>query len=259
VTRTGADSTVAAYLPEGMDIYLGYVDGNFRSYDQIKARFPGKLVVPIATQASGNVGIVGDGPPDNGTWPEWVAWVQRRRKAGVDPTINTNSSTWPAAVKAFNDAGVAQPHWWIAKWDDHPEVISGTIGKQYKSVPQRYDLSLFADYWPGVDPKPAAGGGGGTGGTTTGTGSGTGTSTTTRRVKNMLLIYVIASGGQNPGIWLLSGALYVHMTSPADVTALGDAGVPTAHLTLAQHDAFLTAYKALTTPPGPGEIITSTV
>lgn len=259
MTRTGADSTVAEYLPEGMDIYLGYVDGKYRSYDAIRARFPHALVVPIATQAGGNVGTVGDGPPDNGTWPQWVAWVVRRRKAGADPTINTNSSSWPAAVKAFNDAGVAPPHWWIAKWDDHPEVIAGTIGKQYKSVPGRYDLSLFADYWPGVDPKPASGGGSGSTGGTIATGTGGGSSTVTRKVKGMLLIYVTPSGGVDPGIWLLSGSLYVHMVTAQDVKAVLDAGVPEAHVTVAQHDAFLAAAQALQVPPGPGHTVTSTV
>jgi len=259
VTRTGADSTNAEYLPAGKDIYLGYVDGNYRSYDAIKARFPHALVVPIATQASGNVGIVGDGPPDNGTWPEWVGWVVRRRKAGVDPTMYTDKSDWPTAVRAFNAAGVAQPHWWIASWDNHPEVPAGSIGKQYLEVPRRYDLSLFADYWPGVDPKPAAGGGGGGGGGTTTTGTGGGTTPTIRRVKDMILMQVTASGGQAPGIWLLSGAIYVHMADSADVRALTAVGVPTAHITLTQHDVFLAAYQALTTPPGPGHAITSTV
>jgi len=259
VTRRGADSTNAEYLPEGMDIYLGYIDGNYRSYDAIRARFPHALVVPIATQAGGNVGIVGDGPPDNGTWPEWVKWVQRRRAAGVDPTINTNASTWPVAVKAFNDAGVAQPHWWIAKWDNHPEVISGTIGKQYESLPNRYDLSLFADYWPGVDPKPASTGGGGTGTTSTPTGTSAGTTTTKPRIKDMIMCYVTPQGTANPGIWLLSGAMYVHMADGADVSAITGAGVPEVHITVTQHNAFLAAYEALSASHLPGAAVTSTV
>lgn len=259
MTRTGADSTNAEYLPEGLDIYLGYVDGNYRSYDAIKARFPHALIVPIATQASGNVGTVGDGPPDNGTWPEWVGWVVRRRKAGVDPTIYTNKASWTEAINAFNHAGVAQPHWWIASWDNHPEVLPGSIGKQYEEVPRRYDLNLFADYWPGVDPKPATGGGGGT--TTTGTGT---TATTTsaptiRRIKNMLLIYVTPEGSENPGIWLLSGALYVHMATSADVEKMTGAGVPTAHQSVAQHKAYLAAYEALASSHLPGAAVTSTV
>lgn len=261
MTRTGADSTNPEYLPEGMDIYLGYVDGNYRSYDAIKARFPRALVVPIATQAGGNVGTVGDGPPDNGTWPEWVGWVVRRRKAGVDPTMYTDASSWTEAIQAFNHAGVAQPHWWIAKWDNHPEVLPGSIGKQYQEVPRRYDLSLFADYWPGVDPKPASTGGGGSAGTTTATPTGTTTATPTRKIKGMLLTYVIPENGHNPGIWLLSGSLYAHMVSSADVKAFGDAGVPTAHISLTQHEAFIAAAAAQSTvhTGSGGGTITSTV
>lgn len=259
MTRTGADSTVAAYLPEGKDIYLGYIDGKYRSYDQIRARFPHALVVPIATQAGGDVGTVGDGPPDNGTWPEWVGWVVRRRAAGVDPTMYTNASSWSAGIQAFNAARVAQPHWWIAHYDDHPEVIAGSIGKQYATVPGRYDLSLFADYWPGVDPAPAAGGGSSTPTTPTGTTPTGTTPATSRRIRDMILVYVTPESGHNPGIWLLSGALYAHMTSAADVKALTDAGVPEVHLSLTQHNALLTAYQALTAAHAPGQAVTSTV
>lgn len=259
MTRNGADSTVAEYLPEGMDIYLGYVDGKYQSYQAIKARFPHALIVPIATQAGGNVGTVGDGPPDNGTWSAWVQWVVRRRKAGVDPTMYTDKSSWATGIQAFNNAKVAQPHWWIADYDDHPEVYAGSVGKQYETLPGRYDLSLFADYWPGVDPKPSTTTGGGAGTTTTGAGTGAGTTPTTRKVKGMLLIYVTPAGGQNPGIWLLSGALYAHMTSSADVSAISGAGVPTAHVTLAQHNAFLAAAEALGTAHAPGATVTSTV
>jgi hypothetical protein len=152
------DAVTAGYLPADLDMYAGYIDGRYQSYQQIRARFPGKLVVAIATQAGGNVGVVFDGPPDNGTWPEVVAWVLRRRHDGVDPSVNTTSSAWAAGVQAFNAVHVAQPHWWISDWNGHQDIPSGAIAHQYESVANRYDLSVVADYWPGVDPvdKPPA-------------------------------------------------------------------------------------------------------
>lgn len=260
MTRTGADSTVAEYLPTGQDIYLGYVDGKYQSYNAIKARFPHALVVPIATQASGNVGIVGDGPPDNGTWPGWVGWVVRRRAAGVDPTMYTDKSSWATGIQAFNAAHVAQPHWWIADYDDHPEVYPGSVGKQYQSVPNRYDLSLFADYWPGVDPKPAPPGGGGT--TTTGGG---GTPPPPQppaiaRVKDMLLLEVPNAAGTGEDVYLLSGDLYVHVPDGATFGALKAAGVPVAKVSGAFGDGIAAAVASLGAirNPGPGKVITTT-
>jgi hypothetical protein len=260
MTRRGADSTNAEYLPDGMDLYLGYVDGNYRSYDAIKARFPHALVVPIATQASGNLGTVGDGPPDNGTWPGWVAWVVRRRKAGVDPTMYTDLSSWPTAIQAFNTAKVAQPHWWIASWDKHPAMISGAVGKQYEEVPRRYDLSIFADYWPGVDPKPA-----GTGGTTTTTTTGGGSThqpapSTIARVNDMLLLEVPNNAGTGEDVYMLSGDLYVHVPDGPTFNALKAAGVPTAKVSAAFGQGITTAVASLGAirNPGPGRIVTTT-
>jgi hypothetical protein len=252
VTRTGADSTNAEYLPAGLDLYLGYVDGNYRSFDAIRARFPGRLVVPIATQPSGNVGVVGDGPPDNGSWPEWVEWVVRRRHDGVDPTMYTDQSSWPAGVQAFNQAGVAQPHWWIAHWNDHPAIPAGAIGVQYQSVPNRYDLSAFVDYWPGVDPVPKPPAGPGTGTPAGGTGSSSHPQPPAQRVKDMLLTAVPHPGETYHDYYLLSGPLYVHVPDIPTLKALQDAGIPSAQITTAMHTAILAGIGLLEHPVGGG-------
>lgn len=261
MTRRGGDAVVAEYLPAGLDIYLGYVDGNYRSYDAIKARFPHALVVPIATQAGGDVGTVGDGPPDNGSWPEWVQWVARRRRAGVDPTMYTTASQWPTAVQAFNAAGVAQPHWWIAQWNGTATIPSGAIGHQYETVENHWDASVFADYWPGVDPKPTPAPAPKPVPAPTPTPAPKPTPPVIRKVKTMLVCYVNPQGTTNPGIWLLSGSLYSHIVSDADLKAITGAGVPEARISVAQHDALLTAFNALATSdtPAPGSIVKSVV
>lgn len=155
--RTMYDGITPANLPSGGDLYAGYVDGRWPDAAAIAERFPGKPVVRIATSTSTNDGVVGDGPPDNGTWAQWVAWTVRRRAAGADPTVYTNASSWSAGIQAFKDAGVAQPHWWIAHYDGDPTIPAGAVSKQYASNAS-YDTSSVADYWPGVDPapKPAA-------------------------------------------------------------------------------------------------------
>jgi hypothetical protein len=141
-------------LPQGGDLYAGYDDGNWPDADSIAARFPGKEVLRITVNPADNKGVIGDGPPDNGTWPEWVQWVEMRRAAGEDPWLNTNQqNNWQAGKDAFAAAGVPEPHWWVANYDGDPALPAGALMKQYASN-SGYDTSSCAAYLPGIDPKP---------------------------------------------------------------------------------------------------------
>lgn len=154
MTRTMYDAIYPENLPAGGEMYAGYDDGNWPDAAAITRRFPGKQVLQITVNPGDNKGVIGDGPPDNGTWPQWVQWVVRRRAAGADPTINTDAALWPAARAAFAAAGVAEPHWWIADYDGDPAIPAGAVAKQY-ATSDAYDTSSVAPYWPGVDPEPA--------------------------------------------------------------------------------------------------------
>lgn len=153
MTRTFYDAIDVSKLPYGGDGYLGYDDGKWPDADAIAVRFAGKLVISITVNPSDNKGVIGDGPPDNGTWQQWVGWVSMRRAAGIDPWINTNESNWTAGQAAFNAADVKQPHWWIAKYDNDPTIPPGALMKQYASNGS-WDTSSAADYLPGIDPAP---------------------------------------------------------------------------------------------------------
>lgn len=215
-TRTMYDAIRAESLPVGGDLYAGYIDGLYNDAGAIAARFPDKQVVHITVKPSDNEGAIGDGPPDNGTWPEWVQWVQARRANGSDPSINTNQSNWAAGKAAFASAGVAEPHWWIAHYDNDPTIPTGAVAKQYASN-SLYDTSSVAEYWPGVDPVP------------------TPPVTTTPEEDDMRLI-------QSPaGIWLLSGNLYVHIDNSDAVLSLQAAGVQTAHVDAVFHASLVAA------------------
>jgi hypothetical protein len=147
------DAINALSLPAGGDLYAGYVDGNWPSANAISQRFPHATVVRIATSSHTNDGVVGDGPPDNGSWPEWIGWVQRRRAAGVDPTMYCSLSQWPTGQAAFKAAGVADPHWWVAHYSPDATLPAGAVALQHTET-AGFDISSVADYWPGVDPAP---------------------------------------------------------------------------------------------------------
>lgn len=161
MTRIFYDAINPNNLPVGGDGYLGYDDGNWPDASDIQAKFPDKLVGLITVNPKDNKGSIGDGPPDNGKWSDWVNWVVMRRAAGEDPTINTNTSNWTAGQAAFNAAGVKQPHWWLAHYSNTPPdlknlpaIPAGAIALQCYDY-GGYDISVVADYWPGVDRAPA--------------------------------------------------------------------------------------------------------
>lgn len=154
--RTFYDAIDVNNLPKDGDGYLLYDDGNWPDAAAGQKLFPGKLVILITVNPNDNKGVIGDGPPDNGTWQQWVGWVVKRRAAGEDPWINTNKSNWAAGKLAFALAKVPEPNWWIALYDNDPTPIPGALMKQYKTVVNKYDVTSAAAYLPGIDPKPAS-------------------------------------------------------------------------------------------------------
>ena len=149
------DAVQASRIPPGATMVAGYCDTiripQWTHADW--ARFPGAVQVRIAKKASTNDGHVLDVELGDATPAQAPGWVQMRRRAGADPTVYCNSSTWPAVRAAFRAAGVAEPHYWIARYDGNPAIPQGAIAKQYINT-AFYDVSSVADYWPGVDSGP---------------------------------------------------------------------------------------------------------
>lgn len=152
MTRTMYDSVNPSGIPSGATLVAGYVNGRYANIPAMRKRFPDATVVGISVTASYDGGTVLDVEQGDASPSEAPAWVQMRRKAGVDPTVYCNTSTWPAVREAFTKAGVAQPHYWLAHYGVAAEVPSGAVALQYKSTSE-YDESVVTSYWPGVDQK----------------------------------------------------------------------------------------------------------
>jgi hypothetical protein len=148
------DAVTVANVPADATLVAGYGDGYWNNAAAFKARFPGAIVVEIAVSSHDNLGQVLDVETGDATPAEAPGWVQMRRAAGVHPTVYCNSSTWPQVRAAFASAGVAEPEWWIAQYDNDPTLFPGTVAKQYAD-PGPYDLSSVAPFWPGIDPTPS--------------------------------------------------------------------------------------------------------
>ncbi len=153
MTRTMYDGVDASRLPTSAQLVAGYVDGLYKWSSADWARFPRSVKVRVAVFSQTNDGQVLDVEPGNATPAQSVDWVLMRRRAGVDPTVYMNTSTWPAVRDAFRARRVAEPHYWVAQYDGIATIPSGAIGKQYyNNNDLGYDLSVVADHWPGVDP-----------------------------------------------------------------------------------------------------------
>ena len=155
MTRLMYDSTNTQDDPAAAHLVAYYVDGIYAvSAAAVKARFPQAILVPISAVGT-DTGIVGDVEPGCIALGSCVEWVKLRRLANTDPTLYVNEmNTWAPARAAFQAAGIPEPHWWVADYDGIPVIPAGAIAKQYANptlTHGHFDLSVVADYWPGVD------------------------------------------------------------------------------------------------------------
>lgn len=155
MTRLMYDSTNIQDDPASAHLVGHYVDGIYAvSVATVRTRYPSATLVGISAIGS-NAGIVGDQEPGCMSIEQAVAWVVARRAAGFDPSVYVNEMYgWAGARHAFDAYGVDEPHWWVADYDGIPVIPAGAVAKQYANptlTHGHFDLSVVADYWPGVD------------------------------------------------------------------------------------------------------------
>lgn len=153
--RTLYDAITTTNIPASAGMVAGYIDGTHANIGQVRRVHPKAQIVQIAVCATTNAGHVLDVENTDATPTQAVGWIQRRRAAGMIPTVYANRATWPKVQAACKAAHVAQPLWWCADPDKEPRAYPGAIAKQYAWVGP-YDLSLVHSYWPGVDGKLTA-------------------------------------------------------------------------------------------------------
>ncbi|HWU24096.1 MAG TPA: hypothetical protein VN088_21350, partial [Nocardioides sp.] len=123
-----------------------------------RARFPHATVVSIAVRWTTRAQVL-DVETGNATPAQAVTWCTKTMadKPNTQLTIYCNSSVWPQVRAAFKAAGVTEPNYWVAQYDNDPTIPAGAVAKQYQGDTHGYDKSVVADYWPGVDPPPLTG------------------------------------------------------------------------------------------------------
>ena len=150
------DSTTANDIPITARIVAGYIDRGFQWSVQDWNRFPNAKKVGIATVASTMSGKCLDVEKFDALPVEAPGWVAKARR-GWDPYpwVYCSLDTWPYVVDEFIGQGVPEPFWWIAAYPGNgANLYGGTISHQYAGSSTsggHYDLSVVADYVPGLD------------------------------------------------------------------------------------------------------------
>jgi hypothetical protein len=164
--RTMHDSTNPADLPGDTQGALGYINGIYgpahaafgvagwdpSSWDRFTSA-SAKGEISVYPTGEGNIGDVEPGC----IWPvsEAPTYVMHCRADGRDPTIYCDLNNWPAVRQAMQAAGLVEPHYWIALWDEMANLPwADALAKQYDHPPHsggHYDLTFVPGNWPGVD------------------------------------------------------------------------------------------------------------
>jgi hypothetical protein len=159
MSRLMYDGITPASVPAGAALYAGYINGRWPSYTALMAQHPGKLYVSISVNSLGRAKAL-DVENGDATPAQAPGWVKAQRAAGDPyPVVYMNEATWPQVKAEFIAQNVAAPLYWVASYVADPSRVpaipAGAIGVQYYSF-SGYDVSVMADYIPGLDPAPVA-------------------------------------------------------------------------------------------------------
>lgn len=151
MARTMYDSVTASDIPQDADMVAGYVDGPYAWSPDDWGSFDHATVVHISINPHHDAGDVLDVEQGDARPSQAPNWVQKRRRAHVDPVVYCSANLWPAVRDVFDKTDVSPPHWWVADWTGHPHVPAGAVACQYASAEQvghHYDLSRVTSGWP---------------------------------------------------------------------------------------------------------------
>ena len=137
-------------IPQEAQMVASYIDGENAPAPGWENRFPNAVKVQIARLRATNAGHVLDIERGDASPSDAPVWVRARRSVGADPSVYTSAANVAAVRAAFQSAAEPEPHYWIADWNGQQTLIDGAVARQYAAVGP-YDLSVVADFWPGVD------------------------------------------------------------------------------------------------------------
>jgi hypothetical protein len=160
MTRTMYDSVTSHDIPQGVQMVAGYVDGAYAWSAFDWALHPGAVKVRI-TVGSGTLDAhVADVETGDFTPAQGAAWAKAKLARGETPYLYFSLSQEQNIINALRAIGVdhMKVGFWTAEWTGVPHFAGGATITQYDHPPHsggHYDLSVAADFLPGIDAAPA--------------------------------------------------------------------------------------------------------
>lgn len=156
-----ADSITATDIPPGkFDLVAGYVDGLYKWTDEDWLFHHASRLVRITVLGGNADADVADVENGDLTPTEAADWAGNRVLAGKIPALYFSRSAYGAVHAAIAARGINDQQWtvWAADWTGIPHLLAGTYATQYADPAYgsggHFDVSVVADYWPGIDPVP---------------------------------------------------------------------------------------------------------
>ena len=145
-------------VPAGANVYAGYVNGNWPTYQAFVAQHPAAQHVSISVFSAGNAQVL-DVESGDAAAVDVPAWLNRQRALGQHrPTVYCSrvgapGYGWQDVINACRSAGVALPDFWIADYTGGPHALSldgiNAVAVQWTDH-GGYDESVINDpSWPG--------------------------------------------------------------------------------------------------------------
>jgi hypothetical protein len=174
-TRLEGDSTTAGDIQPDVTFPGGYLDGNYVTVPALHKRFPDKRIITYTVNGSTSGADLIDCEAGDATPPLAAKYVHDERAKKHWPGIYTPLAELADVCHALKALGLG-PDVPIqtAHYTGHPHLCNQTcfdqlhlvlpfkpliVATQYATqgigTPLHEDLSLVADYWPGIDPAPA--------------------------------------------------------------------------------------------------------
>lgn len=151
------DAVDVAAIPASAQIILAYIDGGYRTFNAVRARFPNALILTVTTNGLNSADICdvesGDATP---------AIAARGVAAGLYGTVYSDTSTHGALVAAIRGAW----QWYAADPTGTPHLVPGSVATQWAwpghGSPGNYDISVTNGVYPNApapvtppNPQPA--------------------------------------------------------------------------------------------------------
>jgi hypothetical protein len=147
------DGVNPGLVPAGADVYAGYINGMWPTYNNFVQMYPTAKHVSISVFSAGDAQVL-DVENGDAAAVDVPAWLNRQRARGqYRPTvycsrIGAPGYGWQDVMNACDQAGVAHPDFWIADYTGQPHSLPGAVAVQWTDHGGYDESAIYDADWP---------------------------------------------------------------------------------------------------------------